>query len=300
MIGRATRRIVLSMPAGAAALTTLSAWRMARRMVAPDPATEKFVTPWELEIPYEDVEFNASDGLVLRGWWMPRASAQRTVIALGGHHGGKWDMLGIGAAMWRRGMNCLLFDYRGRGTSDPYINTLGLLETDDTLAAVEYALSRAPNLPIGLIGYSMGGAVSVMAAARDERIGAVVADSPFASQHEVIKMYIRNNLRWLPSSPAARLFESFLPYDVRKVEPIRDVSSLSPRAVMFIHGNCDTLTDPRDSEALYEAAGEPKELWLLPDVDHCGAYFADRVAYVERVGAFLERHLYAVDPLLTV
>jgi fermentation-respiration switch protein FrsA (DUF1100 family) len=42
---------------------------------------------------------------------------------------------------------------------------------------------------------------------------------------------------------------------------------------------------------LYEAAGEPKELWLLEGAGHCDAYFADREAYCERVAAFFEEHL---------
>ncbi len=290
VLGRAGLRFVLGMPAGAAALTTLGAWRVARRLVAPDPVVEKFITPWELAIPYEDIEFKAPDGITLRGWWLDRQGARTTIITLGGHHGGRWDTLGVAAALWRRGMNALLFDYRGRGTSDPYINTLGFLETLDTLAAVEYAAGRAPQAGIGLLGYSMGGSVAVMAAARDERVRAIVADSPFASQREVIRLHVSRRVRFLPSSPLARLMEAFLPYDVEKVEPIQEVSRISPRAVMLIHGTEDPITDPADSQALYDAAGEPKELWLLDGVDHCGAYFLDRNTYVERVAAFFERH----------
>jgi len=53
----------------------------------------------------------------------------------------------------------------------------------------------------------------------------------------------------------------------------------------------DSITSPHDSEALYAAAGEPKELWLLPGVEHCGAYFADRAVYSNRVAAFFRRAL---------
>ncbi len=278
------------MPAGAALLTTVSAAWAARRMVAPRRPLSKFITPWELDIPYEDVEFRTSDGLTLRGWWLDRPDATRTVVTLCGHRNHRSDMLGIASALWRRGMNVLVFDYRGRGTSDPSINTLGCYETLDALAAVEYASTRAPETRVGLVGYSMGGAVAVLAAARDDRVKALVADSPFASQRRVMHSWFRTNLK-IPAFPLVGLMQRFLPYDVDEVEPIREVGKIAPRAVMFIHGDEDTLTDPRDSQALYEAAGEPREMWALPSVAHCGAYFLDRTAYVERVAAFLEKHL---------
>jgi dipeptidyl aminopeptidase/acylaminoacyl peptidase len=275
---------------GAAALTTLGAWGMARRMVTNRRPAGRYITPWELGIPYEDVEFSTPDGVTLRGWWLDRPGAPRTVITLAGHHGVRSDTLGIGAALWRRGANVLLFDFRGRGGSEWHINTLGYYETTDALTAIEWAHAREPGARIGLVGYSMGGAVSIMAAARDPRVAAVVADSPFASQRQVLRRWFRRNLK-LPTYPLVRLMEEFLPYEIEQVEPIREVARIAPRALMLIHGALDAVTNPQDSAALYEAAGEPKVMWALPSVGHCDAYFVDRTAYAERVSAFLEEHL---------
>ncbi|MDQ3856277.1 MAG: alpha/beta hydrolase [Chloroflexota bacterium] len=290
VLQRYGRGLAIGMPAGAAALTTVGAWRISRRFINPDPVHDRYVTPWELDIPYEDVSFRTPDGLTLRGWWLPREAAGRTVITLTGHRGVRADTIGIAAALWRRGANLLLFDYRGRGDSDPSVNTLGYLETTDTLAAVEYALGRSGHGTLGLVGYSMGGSVAILAAARDRRIGAVVADSPFASQRKVIRQHFRRRTK-LPALPMAQLMELFLPYDVEQVEPIREVGHISPRGLMLIQGSHDRVTDPHDSQALYEAAGEPREMWALPSVAHCGAYFVDRSLYAEKVGAFLRRHL---------
>ncbi len=277
--------------AGLASLATLVSRAAARRISHPSPVDKRYMTPWELALPHEEVSFRTTDGLLLRGWWMPREGARRTVVALAGHNGGKHHCLGIGSYLWRRGANVLLFDNRGRGESEGTVTTLGALESLDAHAAVGYALSRAPELPLGLVGYSMGGAVAVMVAARDGRVGAVVADSAFASQRELLKSHIRRRTFGLPAYPLAALIESFLPHDVSEVEPVREVSRIAPRSCLFVHGLLDEVTDPNDSRSLYEAAGEPKELWLLQGVGHCGAYFADRAAYCERVAAFLERYL---------
>jgi uncharacterized protein len=287
---RIARGLALGAPAVGVSLTTLASWVTARRITAPGPREDKFVTPWELGILYEDVAFGTEDGLLLRGWWLPAPQAKMTVIALHGHRGARHHCVGIAAALWRRGANVLLFDHRGRGSSEGDFMSLGYFETLDAFAAVGYALSRAPGLPLGLIGYSMGAAVALMAAARDERVGAVVADSPFAFERGLIGALLRKQMGPL-HPPVVALTERLLPYDPGKVAPLREVAKIAPRASLFVHGLLDETCDPNDSLRLYEAAGDPKELWLLGEADHCGAYFADREAYCERVGSFFEEHL---------
>jgi len=290
MAGKVAKiNMLISVPIGATVLMTLGARQLARRMVAPSYYDPRTMTPWELGIPFEDVVIQSSDGIRLKGWWITHPEAKRTVITLAGHRRRKSDCLGIAGALWRHRMNILMFDYRGRGDSDPYINTLGYYETQDTLAAINFASRKAHQLPVALIGYSMGASIAIMAAARDQRVSAVIADSPFASQKKVIRRYFRSKTG-LPAFPIVNLAEKFLPYNIDEVEPIREVRKISPRAIMLIHGECDDLCSPEDSIALYEAAGDPKELWVLPNVGHCGAYFQDREAYVNRVVDFLETH----------
>ena len=69
---------------------------------------------------------------------------------------------------------------------------------------------------------------------------------------------------------------------------------------MIIHGGKDSIVDPNDATLLYAAAQEPKELWLLPNAHHCGAYFEDRHAYVEKVLGFFDLHLKHIGHLQLV
>jgi fermentation-respiration switch protein FrsA (DUF1100 family) len=80
-------------------------------------------------------------------------------------------------------------------------------------------------------------------------------------------------------------------YHFRDVEPLREVGLIAPRPLLLIHGENDTVTDPRDSQALCEAAGEPKELWITPGVEHCGTYFMDRAYYCARIATFFQHAL---------
>jgi uncharacterized protein len=288
--GRIEKVLALGAPATTASLAALGAWVTARRITAPGPHERKFVMPGELGVPHEEVSFRTEDGLLLGGWWLPSPRAKRTVIALHGHRGARHHCVGIAAALWRRGYNVLLFDHRGRGSSEGETISLGHFEAVDASAAIGYALCRAPNVPVGLIGYSMGGAVALTCAAEDRRVGAVVADSPFASERGLVRALLRKRVGPL-NGPIAALSERFLPYDPGEVEPLKEVAKIAPRAAMFVHGLLDETCDHEDSIRLFEAAGDPKELWLLEGAGHCDAYFLDRGAYCERVAAFFEEHL---------
>jgi fermentation-respiration switch protein FrsA (DUF1100 family) len=64
------------------------------------------------------------------------------------------------------------------------------------------------------------------------------------------------------------------------------VGRISPRPLLLIHGEEDETVPVRHAQLLFDAAGDPKQLWRLPGVGHVGAYFADRPEYVRRVTAF--------------
>jgi uncharacterized protein len=252
-------------------------------------------SPFELGLPAEEVSFAPLYGEhKVSGWYVPAAEATTTIILSPGYREGRSDMLGMGAMLWRAGYNVLLFEYYGHGTVVGKSVTLGYREINDFLGAVIYAKQHAPQTRLGAVGYSMGAAVSIMGCARTTEVEALVADSAFATHRSVIDYAVRRQLH-LPFALFDWITDGILwlraGYRLHQVEPLRDIGRLAPRPILIIHGLKDSIVDPRDAPLLFAAAGEPKELWLLPGVDHCGAYFADRVAYTKRVIDFFDRTL---------
>jgi fermentation-respiration switch protein FrsA (DUF1100 family) len=270
----------------AAAHTSRSINRSKKRTYA----DRYFITPYELNVPFQNVEFRAEDGVLLRGWWMPGPSG-RVIIGCSGLNGSKADLIGIGTYLWRAGNGVLLFDCRDRGESDMAPRSAGYRETGDLGAAISYVRMQIAGARIGVIGFSMGASVVVMAAAKDRDVRAVVADSPYASLAEIITGAYR---RWcLPSRLLMFLADLFnqLAYGYRlsEIRPIDAVHRISPRPLLLIHGSSDSVIPADHSRRLFAKAGEPRQLWIADGVEHCGAYFLDREIYCKRVADFFDR-----------
>jgi alpha-beta hydrolase superfamily lysophospholipase len=202
-------------------------------------------------------------------------------------------MLGIGSGLWRAGNNVLIFDWRSRGQSDIAQHSLAYYELRDAEAAVEYALGRVPDAHLGLIGYSMGASVALLLAAQSAAVRAVVADSPFTGIAEVVAYNAAR--RRLPARLVVPMADALTGwrygYRFGAVRPVQVIQAISPRPVLLIHGSADTLIPYSHAHELFAAAREPKELWIVEGIEHCGAYFADRAGYVRRVAQFFEQYL---------
>ena len=252
-------------------------------------------TPFELGLSAETVTFSPLYGdYKVNGWYIPCPRATTTILVCPGYRTGMSDVLGISAHLWRAGHNILVFEYYGHGSAVGKPVTLGFREINDFLGAVAYAKERAPQTYLGVIAYSMGAAVAIMGCARNNEVEALVVDSPFATHRRAIDYNFRHGFH-LPSAPFVWLVDSLLwlraGYRFHQVEPLRDIGRIAPRPILIIHSTRDSIVDPHDASLLYAAAGGPKELWLVPGVDHCGAYFADRSAYTNKVSAFFDFHL---------
>ncbi len=252
-------------------------------------------SPYELGLPAEEVIIPPRYGdYRVRGWYIPHPNAITTILVCPGYRSGMSDVLGMSALLWKAGHNILAFEYYGHGKAVGTSVTLGFREINDFLGAVAYAKKRDPQARLGVIAYSMGAAVAIMGCARNTDVAALVLDSPFATHRSAVDYNFRHVFH-LPSAPFIWIADYLLwwraGYRFSQVEPLRDIARIAPRPILLIQGLKDTIVDPHDASLLYAAAAEPKELWLVPAVDHCGAYFRDRVTYTVKVTDFFNLHL---------
>jgi alpha-beta hydrolase superfamily lysophospholipase len=279
------------------AYLALVAVRGSRALVRPDvrpflpDVPEGPATPADIGLEYEVVRFTTEDGVTLSGWLIPAARETRTaVIVMHGFSGHRLPELAAFVPWLHERHHVIQFDFRGHGESEGGLVTLGSHERRDVAAAVRFAESRGLG-PTALFGISMGAAIAIVSAP-DLPVAAVVADAAFAELHHPVASRMRE-LGYPLSRIGARVVVGgvMLRARSRLMDPIRAVARIAPRALLLIAPRQDRLISWRQSQRLFEAAGEPKELVVVEGAGHAEAYAIDPQAYRERVLDFLERHL---------
>ena len=78
-------------------------------------------------------------------------------------------------------------------------------------------------------------------------------------------------------------------------DPVEAIGQIAPRPVFLMHGDQDDVVPVASAHALYERAGEPKELWLIEGLKHCKALDEAYDPFTSRVVEFFDRWLVAAD-----
>jgi uncharacterized protein len=263
------------------------------------PAVRPFVpdeggapaTPADIGIGYEEVHFETDDGLRLAGWLIPAVRDTRSIVILmHGFTGHRLPELAAFVPWLQRRYHVLQFDFRGHGDSQPSRVTMGLDERRDVAAAVRFCDERGYG-PIALMGISMGASIAILAAP-DLPVAAVVADAAYADLRHPIANRLRE-LGYPLASAGARaiLFGARRRVGTALLSPIERVGGIAPRALLLVAPREDRLIRAEQSVCLYEAANEPKELFVVDGAGHGEAWATAGVAYEERVLGFLDRYL---------
>lgn len=235
------------------------------------PTQVTYDRPEEYGLHYESVFFNSCDGLQLHGWFFPAASpTQGTLVHCHGNAGNVTGHYRFVAWLPRRGWNVLCFDYRGYGRSQGHPTREGTVI--DTHAAVDYVKTRPDVDPgrIVLFGQSLGGTVAIVAAAGRDDLAALAVEGAFSSYQAEARFVCRRTW-WLWG------VSGIVPYVFvgPGSDPADYVDRVGAIRKLFICGTRDGVVDYRQTVALHEAAGRPKELWVIDDEGHTTALVND-------------------------
>ena len=214
------------------------------RIYQPIPLAE---TPVEFagEAP-QSVSTTTADGLVLQGYYWPAEEGDDTLVVY--FHGNSFNQL-VGAKraepLRAGGHGVLVASYRGYGGNPGSPSEAGLFT--DGEAWLAEARRLAPDARIFLFGHSLGGAVALEMAARQD-VTAVATLGTFA--------------RMADQAPA--LARGLVPDRFDNVAAIARVSE----PVLLLHGTEDAVVDPAAATELEAAATGPVTLVRLTGAGH--------------------------------
>lgn len=264
--------------AGLVALSLLTFWMTVRppRIAVPG-------RPEDYGLVAERLAITAGDGVRLVAWLIPRArppgagaaerhpaapprapaAGEAAVILLHGYPAEKADMLPIARTLWPH-FTTLLVDQRYFGESGGGATTLGHRERDDLKRAIDVLIARGIRR-IGVFGYSLGGAVALLAAAEDARIGAVATYAAFADLRVLgEELYAHFWLLRRPFVMAMRGWSAlFLGADITRPAPEAAARRLTV-PVLLVHNPRDDQIPFGHAERLRAAlAGNPHAEFIL-------------------------------------
>jgi uncharacterized protein len=245
-------------------------------------------TPDQHGVEYQIENFKAADGTVLNAWFLPAKSSKAKATVLFLHGNAENISTHFRSIAWLpdEGFNVLALDYRGYGASEGTPSLAGMqLDIDAAMHSLLAHKDVDPNRII-IFGQSLGGTLAIHYAAHSAyraNIRAVIIDSAFYDFRQIAKeklatSYITWPFQWLP----------WLTID-DDYSPATSIASLSPLPLLLIHGDQDVVVPTHHSRQLFEHAGEPKELWIVPGAGHIQSLGSEAVRV--RLIAFLLRYI---------
>ena len=247
------------------------------------------VTPDELGLPYETIEFE-SGGIRLPAWFIPARDGRPGpgVVLVHGWESARDRTLPMARFLHAAGFHCLTFDVRGHGTNPPEALPLSGGEFGQDATAAFAALMARPEVTVGAIsGHSMGGIGAILAAAADPRVAALVATSTPADPYRLTRQTFR--LAHLPipdpiAYPLAWLTTRV--YLRPRGHRVPEVSASAAIAryrgpILLVHGDDDAVVPLAHLSRLADAAraaragdptAAPVETMIIPGGQHSWLY----------------------------
>lgn len=249
------------------------------------------------DFPVEPVQIPLPDAdSSVHGWLARGIRGDGVVLLVHSIRSNRLEMLSRARFLNKQGYGVLLIDLQAHGETPGKRITFGLRESEDVAAAVAFLRKTFPSERIAAIGVSLGAAAIVLAK-HALRLDAVVLES----LHPTIEEAIENRLRLhlgeygpvlLPLVLVQLAF--YLDVSIAELDPITRIGDLNA-PLLLIAGSADEHTKVPETERLFAAARQPKDIWIVPGAGHFNMHSYAGREYEERVSFFLDQHLRWAD-----
>lgn len=248
------------------------------------------ITPRDAGLAYEELTFVTADRLKLAAWYLPSVNQSKSaILLLHGYPADKGDILPA-TAFLQKAYNLLYLDFRYFGKSEGKYSTIGVKETQDVLAAVNYLKSRGME-KIGTWGFSMGAAAALMTLPQANEINAVVSDTSYANLELMAREVFRQvpGLNRLIAGLMRQAVKVILKIDIREQSPLKSVAE-TQIPILFIHSRSDDVIPFRQAELLKAASSRnPQGQFWFRDEGMHGELGGEE--YQNKVRNFFGKHL---------
>lgn len=274
-----------------------------RKVKDTDPVKKRLKTDydWFEGIKKEDITVISHDGLKLFAELLrvTDGTPKGTVILFHGYRSSaRRDFCLQIRILHDAGYHVIAVHQRSHKKSEGKYLCYGLNERRDAILWVKKAKELfGKDMPLALMGLSMGGATVLMASGlaskNDPSLRCVVADCPFSSPWDIISEVVWAKYKIYPYP--VMYFTNFWFRVLAKCD-LRETSSADSAAashlpILIFHGDNDTFVLSEHSKKVHKKASLNTKLVLIPDADHAQAIFFDEELYKKELLDFLSEHM---------
>ena len=221
--------------------------------------------------PARVVRIGSTAGVIIVGtYWSSRLGAP-AILMLHGNGGNRGSMSRASAWLNAHGYAVLAIDLRGHGQSSPATKSFGLFESDDARAAIDWLRRANPGVRVGAIGYSLGGAATLLGREGSLPVDVLVLEAVYPDIRSAIFNRLAMRLGKWPAAAIEPLlsYQSYPRYGVwpSEISPVQALARVKA-PVMVIGGEADLHTPPAETRALYRAVRNGGELHIVAKADH--------------------------------
>jgi pimeloyl-ACP methyl ester carboxylesterase len=247
--------------AGLYAIAVIAIMASESKLIFPAPDQFPSTTPAAANLPFEDLHILVDGSSQIHAWWISSSAPTSKVLLY--FHGNGYSLESEATTeaplFHQTGVNLLLADYRGYGTSSN-IGTSGPSTEADARAAMNYLVQVRHIDPSDVViaGWSIGSAVATKLAVDSPSAAALILLSPISSVDDVANedwtyRYLFRPAEWLNHKndfdTKARISSVHMP-------------------VLIMTGTLDELAPPWMARAIYDRANGPKWIELVDGAHH--------------------------------
>lgn len=252
------------------------------------------VIDWLNKVDREEIDIKAFDNIKLHGFYLKSLqNLHKTIIFVHGYRSIYCKAVAVAKYFYEKGYNILFYCQRGHHYSEG-TTTMGYKEEKDLKSWINYLVNLDNSMEIGLLGFSMGAHVAMLAVGDDipTNVKYAIEDAGYSNLYQEFEEMLKKKSKFAPTK--------FLLYCTKNISDLHgfplnsDVTKSlrnSKVPTLFIHGTKDVVVDYKHFESCYKNFNSNiyKEAKTFPNSDHCCSFINYSEEYLGTVENFIKK-----------
>ncbi len=249
--------------------------------------------PFLIGINYQNISFFTTDGFLLRGWFLKSTESKGLIIYLHGIADSRHEHLEFMKNFIVHGFDVVMYDARAHGESEGHFCTFGAKEKWDVKSAIDFLTKEnfiKTDTVIGLMGTSLGGAVTLQSLNLDDRIKFCITEASFSYFPSTLNDYRKKGFFRI-TYPFRKIIDKRIEkiggFNLSEVNPKSSLKKFNGRALL-VHGKSDQKIYIKYHTELMESAQSAESLIL--NSDHNDIREIGGIGYINTLIRFADKY----------